>query len=188
MKQPRGQQVVDKILDTTNKLFYQQGYNATGINQIIEEAGIAKGSLYQHFTTKTDLLIGYIDLNHQGWITRLKTHIDGVSDPKQKLLAIFDYHIARQEFRQHGGCPFIKANDEAGMTDPRVLEKIQEVKTHAKNFIKELVTNSGHKKTLTDEDLAQLIFTLIEGGSVAASVFKNTGDLQASRQIIQKLI
>jgi len=188
MTQPRGQLIVDKILDSANKLFYQQGYNATGINQIIEDAGIAKGSLYQHFESKTDLLVGYIELNHQAWLTRVRAHIDPIPDPKEKLLGIFDYHIARQQTREHGGCPFIKANDEAGMSDPRVLEAIQKVKQHSKRLIGELVVASGHKKVVTDEELTELIFLMIEGGTTAASVFKTTADLQSAKQIIQKLI
>lgn len=188
MTQLRGQQVADKILDTANRLFYRQGYNATGINQIIEEAGVAKGSLYQHFQSKADLLIGCIELNHQGWYTRLKTYVDKVADPKEKLLAIFDYHCERQQVREHGGCPFTKANDEAGASDPRVLKEIQRAKQHAKDFIKELVVNSTHKQTLSDEDLTELIFLTIEGGTTGASVFKNISDLQAAKQIIKKLI
>ncbi|HEY4289955.1 MAG TPA: TetR/AcrR family transcriptional regulator [Puia sp.] len=188
MTQPRGQAVVDKILDTADKLFYQQGYNLTGINQIIEEAGIAKGSLYQHFPSKTDLLVGYVELNHKGWFTRLKAHIDSVTDPKEKLPAIFDHHIGRQEYREHGGCPFIKANNEAGMSDPRVLKEIQAAKLHFRNFVGELVAHSGHRKILTDKELTDTIFVLIEGGSASASVFKNTSDLQSAKQIIKKLI
>ncbi|MBS1604733.1 MAG: helix-turn-helix transcriptional regulator, partial [Bacteroidetes bacterium] len=67
MTQPRGQQVIDKIMDAANKLFYRDGYNITGINQLIDEAGVAKGSLYQHFDSKADLMVGYIELNHNAW-------------------------------------------------------------------------------------------------------------------------
>ena len=188
MTQPRGQQVVDKILESADKLFYRQGYNATGINQIVEEAGVAKASLYQHFDSKTDLLVGCLELNHKAWFTRLTTRIDETPDPKQRLLAIFDYHIGRQQIREHGGCPFIKANDEAGMTEPRVLEQIQKVKQQFRDLLKQLVAKSGHKQIISDEDLVELIFLMIEGGTTAASVFKNTADLQAARLIIQKLI
>jgi len=124
MTQPRGHQVVDNILDAADRLFYRQGYNATGINQIIEESGVAKGSLYQHFESKTDLLVAYVERNHERWYNRLTARIDEASHPRERLLATFDYHIARQQHREHGGCPFIKANNDAGMTEPRVLEKI----------------------------------------------------------------
>ncbi|MCS3869530.1 AcrR family transcriptional regulator [Chryseobacterium ginsenosidimutans] len=162
MKQ-RGQVVFDKILDTADKLFYKQGYSNTGINQIIEEADIAKASLYKHFETKTDLLIAYVQRTHELWFTRLEASVNKVTDPKEKILAIFDHHTQRQEIRQFGGCPFIKVNDEAGTDDPRFLKEIQATKIHSKEFIKMLVGNSGHKKVLSDEELAETIYVMLEG-------------------------
>ncbi|MBS1601680.1 MAG: hypothetical protein JST42_03355, partial [Bacteroidetes bacterium] len=130
----------------------------------------------------------YIELNHNAWYTRLTALLDSVADPAEKLLAIFDYHINRQQVREHGGCPFIKANHEAGMSDPRVLEAIRQVKQQFRDMVKELVVNSGHKHLLTDDELTEMIYLAVEGGTTAASVFKNTTDLQLARQIIKKLI
>ncbi|WP_375417605.1 helix-turn-helix domain-containing protein [uncultured Hymenobacter sp.] len=48
------------MLDTAARLFYQQGYPLTGINQLIAAAGVAKASLYQHFRTKDDILHAYL--------------------------------------------------------------------------------------------------------------------------------
>ncbi|PZF71034.1 TetR/AcrR family transcriptional regulator [Taibaiella soli] len=185
---PRGQIVTDKILDTAERLFYAQGYCNTGINQVIEEADIAKASLYKHFETKTDLLVAYVQRTHERWFERLETAINKVTDPKGKLLAIFDHHAERQKVREFGGCPFIKANDEAGMSDPRVLEEIQEAKLHSKDIIKKLVAQSGHKKLLTDQDLTELIFLSLEGSITSASVFKTSADILAAKKIIQKLL
>ncbi|MNY04165.1 hypothetical protein D3C86_1368240 [compost metagenome] len=111
-----------------------------------------------------------------------------MTDPKDKLLAIFDYHIERQEIRQFGGCPFIKANDEAGTSDPRVLTEIQATKTHSKAIIKKLVTASGHQQNLTDQELTELIFFTLEGALTSVSVFKQTAELKAAKKIIKKLI
>ncbi|WP_170828398.1 TetR/AcrR family transcriptional regulator [Chryseobacterium soldanellicola] len=187
MKQ-RGQAVTDKILDTAGRLFYAQGYNNTGINQIIEEADIAKASLYKHFETKTDLLVAYIQRAHERWISRLEEAINNVTDPKEKLLAMFDHHLERQEVRQFGGCPFIKANDEAGTDDPRVLAEIQAAKLHSKKFIKELVAKSEHKKIMTDEELSETIYVMLEGSIVTASVFKSPDAIQSAKKIIKKLM
>ncbi len=187
MKQ-RGQVVIDKILDTADRLFYSQGYSNTGINQIIVEADIAKGSLYKHFETKTDLLVAYVQRTHQLWFTRLEEAVNKVSDPKEKILAIFDHHTQRQEIRQFGGCPFIKANDEAGIDDPRFVDEIQATKIHSKEFIKMLVENSGHKKILSNEELSETIYTMLEGSIVTASVFKRADEIQSAKKIIEKLI
>jgi len=188
MMKQRGQVVADKILDTADRLFYGQGYNCTGINQVIEEADIAKASLYKHFESKTDLLIAYVKRTHERWYNRLQDHLSKVSTPKEKLLAIFDYHEDRQKFREFGGCPFVKANDEAGMSDPRVLNEIQAAKTHLKNLIKELVIDSGHKKILTDNELTETIYLLVEGGVVSGSIFKNSDQLQSAKKVIRKFI
>lgn len=187
MKQ-RGQVVIDKILDTAERLFYTQGYCNTGINQVIEEADIAKASLYKHFDSKSDLLLAYIERTHQRWFNRLKEAIGQTTDPKEKLLVLFDYHLERQEIRQFGGCPFIKAHDEAGTNDPRVLEEIRKAKQHSRDIIKELVANAEHRKLLTDEQLAETIYLTLEGAIITASVFKQSAHIQSAKKIIQQLI
>jgi AcrR family transcriptional regulator len=188
MKKQRGQIVTDKILDTAGRLFYQQGYCNTGINQVIDEADIAKASLYKHFLSKTDLLVAYIRRTHEQWFERIQTAVNKVPDAKAKLLAVFDHHIERQEIRQFGGCPFIKANDEAGSSDPRVLEEIQKTKQHSKDFIKNLVAGSGHKKLFTDQELSDTVYLLLEGAITTVAVFKRPADLRSAKKIIQKLI
>jgi AcrR family transcriptional regulator len=50
----------ERILETAYKLFYTQGYNVTGINQILDQAKVAKASLYQHFGSKEELRVAYI--------------------------------------------------------------------------------------------------------------------------------
>lgn len=41
-----------RLLDAGRDLFLQQGYNATGIQQITDTAGVPKGSFYNHFSSK----------------------------------------------------------------------------------------------------------------------------------------
>lgn len=179
---------MDKILDTAERLFFTQGYNLTGINQVIEEADIAKASLYKHFSSKTDLLVAYLQRFHERWFERLENAANQAADPKAKLLALFEHHQERQVQGGYGGCRFVKANDEAGMSDERVLAEIQQAKQHLKSFIKTLVEQSAHKKLLSDQELTELIFMLMEGGIVSASIFKQADDLQSAKAIVQKLI
>ncbi|MBB6498361.1 TetR/AcrR family transcriptional regulator [Pedobacter cryoconitis] len=188
MIKQRGQVVIDKILDTAERLFFTQGYHITGINQVIEEADIAKASLYKHFGSKTDLLVAYLQRLHECWFNKLEADVNKEVDPKAKLLILFDHHLERQVRNGYGGCRFIKANDEAGMSDERVLAEIQKAKQHLKDFIARLVVNSGHQKLLTDKELTGLIFMMLDGGIIAASIFKQADDLQSAKAIIQKLL
>jgi AcrR family transcriptional regulator len=57
----------EHIINTAIELFREYGYHATGVDRIINEAGVSKKTLYTHFRSKEELLI-----------TALR-HYDGVS-------------------------------------------------------------------------------------------------------------
>ena len=44
-----------KIFETSMKLFAQKGYDATSIEEITETVGVAKGTLYYHFSSKEEI-------------------------------------------------------------------------------------------------------------------------------------
>ena len=46
----------ERILNVASRLFKKHGYAATGIDQIMNEAGLTAGGFYAHFKSKTDLL------------------------------------------------------------------------------------------------------------------------------------
>ena len=85
--------VKERILGTASRLFYDQGYHVTGINQIIEEADIARASLYNHYPSKTDLLLAYLDSTHASWFAELDTFLKPIEGAREKLLAIFDFRL-----------------------------------------------------------------------------------------------
>ena len=62
----------ERILKTVDRLFYEQGYLATGINQIIAEAKVAKASFYQHFPSKEALVLEYIEAHNTKFFQQLR--------------------------------------------------------------------------------------------------------------------
>ena len=60
----------EELIEIASRLFYEQGYGATGIKQVIEEAGIAKGTFYSHFRSKEDLGLEWLKLRHAGGLGR----------------------------------------------------------------------------------------------------------------------
>jgi len=48
--------VEDRLVATASELFHREGIRAVGIQRVIEEAGVAKASLYAHFDSKDDLV------------------------------------------------------------------------------------------------------------------------------------
>lgn len=51
----------NEILDVAERLFCTKGFDRTSTNDILNEIGIARGTLYYHFKSKEDILDGMIE-------------------------------------------------------------------------------------------------------------------------------
>src|SRR6266566_2638293 len=50
----------ERILATTDRLFYEQGIRAVGVDTVAAEAGISKRTLYNYYPSKDDLIVAYL--------------------------------------------------------------------------------------------------------------------------------
>jgi AcrR family transcriptional regulator len=179
--------VKDRILDTASRLFYNQGYHITGINQIIEEAEIARASLYNHFPSKTDLLLAYLDRTHAEWFIELDRYLAPFETPREKLLALFDYRIQRQRKLKYKGCHFNKITAET-CDDEQVFLRVKAHKGRFRQYIRDLVASTGHRGLLDNEILADTLFLLVEGGIAVGTMFRSSEDAEKAKRIAELLL
>lgn len=179
--------VKDRILDTASRLFYDQGYHVTGINQIIEEADIARASLYNHFASKTDLLLAYLDRTHEEWFKELEEFLAPIPTAREKLLALFDYRIGRQRRLRYKGCHFNKITAETS-EDEQVFRRVKAHKGRFRQMIRELVKQVEHRRLLDDDDLADTLFVLMEGGIALGAMFRNSEDTEKAKRIAESFL
>ena len=50
----------ERILETADRLFYSRGIRAVGVDTIAAEIGISKRTLYNHFSSKDELIAAYL--------------------------------------------------------------------------------------------------------------------------------
>lgn len=89
------------ILDAARRLFAQQGFAATAVRPIAEEAGVAVQTLYSTFGSKQGLLLALVDtIRTQTDTVRLWNEIEGSDGPDEMVR-----HAARlrREILQHSG-------------------------------------------------------------------------------------
>jgi len=179
----------ERILETASRLFYQQGFNSTGINQIIAEAGIAIGSLYKHYQSKNDLLYHYLLEQEKEYFINLDSYLENEEQPLEKLYKLIDYCIKYQQEAGYSGCHFIKINSEIGREDERITQLVVEHKMKQRAFIHALVDkiDQTQKLTMEKDSLVNTIFLMIEGSVVSANIHGNTDDLKAVKEIISQL-
>ena len=90
-----------KLLDSAFQLFTEKGFKDTSIQEIVDHAGVAKGTFYLYFKDKydiQDILITY--KSNQLFLKAIK-HVDKLKIEKfeDRIIAIIDYLI--DEFIKH---------------------------------------------------------------------------------------
>lgn len=55
------EETVQKILDTAERLFIEEGYDRASLQDIIQATGLSKGAIYHHFTSKEDIFYSVCD-------------------------------------------------------------------------------------------------------------------------------
>jgi len=83
-----------EILRTAARLFQQQGYDATSMNDVAAALKLSKGGLYHHFQSKDEILFNL--MNHAMDITEesVLKPVMAIPDPEQRLRTLIRRHIA----------------------------------------------------------------------------------------------
>jgi len=90
-----------RILDAAAELFYANGMTATGIDAIVDRAGVARKSLYNNFESKDDLIRSYIEARHREWLDlyaarTISGRVDGDAAADvgmANVVAVFDAYL-----------------------------------------------------------------------------------------------
>ncbi len=171
----RGASARERLLKAADELFYAEGINTVGIDRVIEHAGVAKASLYSSFGSKDGLIRAYLLRRHEIRQTRISRHLAMHTEPRARMLAVFDsFHelITGPLWR---GCPFIAATGEA-----RTDETVNEVAAITRDFTRQCFLDEATALGLADPGaLAAQLVLLYDGAVVAAHMLDRTAAVRA---------
>jgi AcrR family transcriptional regulator len=94
----------ETILETSAKLFSQQGYKEVSIRDIAQACGMTNAALYYHFKNKEDLFLAMLQRDHERTIVSLRAAADGPGDLRSDLVQLATRYSAitcerRQSFQ-----------------------------------------------------------------------------------------
>ena len=158
----------EHLVDTAIELFAAHGFHATGIDLILDKAGVSKKTLYHHFRSKDELILAALK-KHDGVFRNdfMRQVEKAAATPIERLYAVFD--VARDWFHSNKfyGCLFINAIGEYSEADTQIRKVAKEYKAMMRGFIRKLCAEAG----LKDPDgLSQKLALLLEGAIVIAQV------------------
>ena len=160
--------VRERILETASSLFYRQGVHAVGVDLVVEQAGVAKTSLYRHFGNKDALIAAYLKREDEDfwgqWDSVAERH---TSDPAAELdahLAWIGERVGRPHYR---GCPQINVAAEFPDGDHPARIVAAGHKRELRRRLKDIATRLRAKRP---DELAGQLAVLINGAFVSAQM------------------
>ncbi len=152
----------ERILEATNRLFYEQGIRATSADRIIEDVGITKVTFYRHFHSKNDLVVAYLTqqaVREREWFTSMRNG----DDPRGSLHAIAAGIGAAACSPGFRGCAFINAAAEFSDPNDPVREVVD---AHRHWMLEEFAGIAMDAGIESPDEVAHQFMILRDGGMV----------------------
>ncbi|MEV6126623.1 TetR/AcrR family transcriptional regulator [Streptomyces violaceusniger] len=180
----------ERLLAAAARRFYADGVTATGIDTITTEAGVAKMSLYNNFSSKSDLVRAYLDARHAEWLALYASRLEQAQNPRDGVLAAFDAYADHAAFayeRGFRGCGLLNAAAELPAGD----EGRSVVRRH-KEEVERLI--AGHLEELLPDrpddvrTMAEHLSFLLEGAMARAGLEGDDNRLRHARAMAAALL
>jgi len=177
--------VRERLLQAADKLFYEEGIHAVGIDRVLEAAGVAKASLYGAFGSKDNLVAAYLIGRSQQIRERVHTEIAKHDDPRSQILAVFDSLIGRTTEASYRGCPFVNACGEG----PSLPSAARAVSADHRRWRQDLFVRLATELGAEDPSgLGKGLSLVYDGGVVGSSMDGDVNAPRMARRLAERLV
>ena len=167
----------EDLLTAAEQLFYEHGFHAIGLKAIVQEAGVALMTLYNHFTSKDDLILEVLNRRSQVYMDYLEQgKQQGTGSVAERLAA---GHLNWLKQTASNGCMFLRAKEEFKSVPDHPI--VQLVTSH-KEDTKRLFLSTG----LTPAEATRLSL-LFEGAVSLAEISPMDEVEDALMGLVQKI-
>lgn len=174
----------DKLMEVSLRLIMVQGFNHTGIGQIVKEAGVPKGSFYHYFPSKDELGHALIEAFGQAMQSHLQAYLATYDGPALSALRSYFEQAALTFGQQFDCCNCLLGNmgqELAGQHEGfRTLVRQHFVELEA-IVAATLEQAKAEGDLAADADcrwLAELLFSGWEGGIIRAKLEGSSHNLE----------
>lgn len=154
----------ERLLAAANELFYEEGVHTVGIDRVIEHAGVAKGSLYNTFGSKDELIHAYLKGRHEMIAERITRALESYDTPRERLLGVFESQGRSYAETGYRGCAFARASAESQPGD-----RVEQAYSDYRGWVRSLLTRLAEEAGAPDPvGLGRQLHLLYDGTGVAA--------------------
>lgn len=183
----------ERIVEVALDLFYQQGYRATGVNEVIEKSGVAKATFYKHFPSKEALGIEYLKLALEQEVHDLNTSLEKISEPEERLLQVILWLKKWAKETNLRGCAFLhmvaeEPNWKSGLRKPGI-DLYEGTRQRIKELALELIASDTEKYRHLDAEVLANDMVLLFAGSIALSeIYHDDWPIDRAEEAARRMI
>ncbi|AKV03948.1 Transcriptional regulator, TetR family [Labilithrix luteola] len=166
----------ERILSTAVRLFFAQGYAQTGINQLIDESGLARRTFYHHFESKEALGAAYLDFAAGQWLANLGAAFDGRRTARSAVTSLFEVLESFALETRFRGCGLLNMAAEFADAGSEMRARVQRYKDAQRKLLREKFRDLGAAPTYADQ-----VHLLLEGAIAGASAHLDVWPLRTAR-------
>ena len=154
------------IADTAEQLFYQKGFGNVGVDEIRDQSGCSKTTLYKHFGNKDNLIFEVLKLRDLRFKQELTEAIADL-DQQQSIIQILKWHLDWYNQDNFNGCLFVRAREEIH-NDNAIKELVMEHKEFIRNLIHDKLRQNPQNEAITNQ-----LMVILEGLSNISLIYKD---------------
>ena len=170
-------------------LFYEHGFNAVGLDQILDAVGVTKTTFYKHFESKDDLMVEAVRQRDHweaaAWDRAIGQAAGAGANPRVRLLALFDVLDEWFNAPDFKGCMFI--NTAAEFPNPH--DPVHQAAALHKKRNRDLWRDAAKSAGAADADVfADLFAILVEGTLILRQVHGRNDAARVARKLAAALV
>ncbi len=165
---------------------------ATGINQVIKEAKVSKASFYDHFPSKEELCVAYLQERHNRWNRWFKDYINTYKKPYPRFIAPFGFLKKWMSESNYRGCAFLNIAAEIPDINSNIRKEVKYhkdgLRTILKEGVKDLKKSDPKHAQLNSDYIADIYYVIFEGAITSAQNFGEPWPIDQAQKAIEQLI
>jgi AcrR family transcriptional regulator len=181
----------ERLVMAAVELFYRHGFNAVGLDQIIDKAGVTKTTFYKHFEGKDDLMVAAVRRRDEwesiAWERAVRQRVGDGGEPAAMFRAMLDVMDLWFNGDDYLGCMFTNAASEFPNPHDPVHQAAVAYKQKVRDQWRDLARAGGADRAGA-ETFADCFAALVEGALTMRQTFSRNDAARMIRPAVEQLI
>ena len=182
------------ILDTGQRIMAGKGFSAVGLNEILAEAGVPKGSFYHYFASKEAFGEAILQVYFEDYLADLDEILSrsGLT-MAERLMAYFEHWRETQSFDDcQGKCLAVKLSAEVVDLSEAMRAVLNQGTSDIIGRLTHAIETGMEEGSLSivdePEDIGRSLYQLWLGSSVMVKIVRSTEPFEAAMRTTRQLV